>query len=305
MKIVFAGTPDVAVPSLEALIAAGHDLVAVITRPDAPAGRGRKLQPSPVAQWAQSHNIETLKPQSAKDPNTVLRLKELAPDCCPVVAYGNLITRELLAIPQHGWVNLHFSKLPAWRGAAPIQRAIINGDPTWAATTFELVPALDAGPTYRNCEILADPHGTSGEALQQLSELGADLLVQTLADIAVGISPTQQPEVGITLAPKLTVEEAHIVWTDSAIKLDRLIRGCNPAPGAWTSFRGERFKILTCEVVSEENTPGEIIATKRDVVIGTGSQSLRLGYVQPVGKKPMAAADWARGVTFNNKETLV
>lgn len=304
VRIVFAGTPEVAVPSLDALLAVGHEVVAVLTRPDAPSGRGRRLTPSPVAARAAELGIGALKPASAKDPDLLARLTALAPECCPVVAYGNLITRDLLAVPRHGWVNLHFSELPAWRGAAPVQRAIIAGDEHWAATTFELVPALDAGPVYRTLVLPADPRGTAGEALDLLARHGAQLLVDTLTDIAAGIRPTPQPQAGITLAPKIEVDDARLDLSRDAVTLDRLIRGCNPAPGAWTTFRGERFKILRATPVDDVLPAGELRPGKRDLLVGTGTTALRLDEVQGVGKKPMRGADWARGIAFEGTEVL-
>lgn len=306
MRIVFAGTPEVAIPSLDALVAAGHDVAAVVTRPDAPAGRGRRLAPSPVAARAAELGIDVLKPVSARGPELVDALTAIAPDCCPVVAYGNLVPQVVLDVPVHGWVNLHFSLLPAWRGAAPVQRAIIAGDDVLGASTFELVQALDAGPVYRTLELPTPPRITSGEALDLLAREGAQLLVDTLADIAAGARPTAQPDEGLSLAPKLTVEEARLDLTGPAEGIDRLVRGCNPAPGAWTTFRGERFKVLlaTPDEAAEPLAPGELRATKRTLHVGTGTVPLLLESVQPVGKKPMSGADFARGITLEAGEVL-
>ena len=306
MRLVFAGTPDVAVPSLEALLDSDHEVVAVVTRPDAPSGRGRRLQASPVAERADREGLEILKPERPRDPDFIARLIDLAPDCCPVVAYGALIPQQVIEIPAHGWVNLHFSLLPAWRGAAPVQHAVINGDPVTGAATFSLVRELDAGPVYRTITEPIGPTDTAGDLLHRLSVSGARLLVETLDGIAAGdLEPTPQPTDGISLAPKITVEDAKINWADSAVAVDRLVRGCNPAPGAWSTFRGERFKINSATPDDRDDLgPGVLEITKRSVRVGTGRGSLLLGQVQAQGKKPMQAADWARGVQFAADESL-
>jgi len=302
---VFAGTPAVALPSLDALLDSTHEVVAVVTRPDAPSGRGKKLQPSPVAQRAAELGIETLKPVRPREADFVSRLTELAPDCCPVVAYGALLPQAVLDIPTHGWVNLHFSLLPAWRGAAPVQHAVLAGDPVTGATTFQLVAAMDAGPVYATVsETIADTD-TAGDLLTRLSISGSELLLATMNGISADLlTAVPQSDVGVTLAPKLTVEDARIDWKLSATRLDRLIRGCSPAPGAWSTFQGDRLKINAARPVDEVLPPGVLAATKRTVRVGTGTQALELGEVQAAGKKPMRAADWARGVTFVEAEVL-
>ncbi len=292
--------------SLEALLASRHEVVAVVTRPDAPSGRGRRLQPSPVAARAAEAGLEILRPDRPRNPEFVDRLTGLAPDCCPVVAYGALIPQRVIDIPAHGWVNLHFSLLPAWRGAAPVQHAIIHGDTVTGASTFALVKEMDAGPVYAAItEPIADTD-TAGDLLQRLAVSGAELLVHTLDRIETGqVQPVAQPSQGVSLAPKITVEDARIDWQQPAVAIDRLIRGCHPSPGSWTSFRAERFKINSAR--PDDNTdlaPGLIRADKRSVRVGTGAGSLVLGQVQAQGKKPMQAADWARGVQFAAQERL-
>jgi methionyl-tRNA formyltransferase len=306
VRLVFAGTPEVSVTALEAIVASGHELVAVVTRPDAPAGRGRKLVASPVAQYAeQLGGVEILKPVKPSDPEFLSRLKEIAPDCCPVVAYGGLLPQAALDIPEHGWINLHFSVLPAWRGAAPVQHSIISGDDVTGASTFRIVKALDAGPVYG---VLTEPIGandTSGDLLTRLSVSGAKLLVDTLDGIEAGIlQAVEQPSDGVTIAPKLTVEDAEINLKHPAQQIDRLVRGCNPAPGAWTMFRGERLKVLATAPTDDELAPGVLEATKSSVKVGTGSKAIELVTVQPQGKKPMAGADWARGVRITADDQL-
>jgi methionyl-tRNA formyltransferase len=299
VRIVFAGTPEVALPPLDAVLASRHEVVAVLTRPDAPAGRGKRLTPSPVARRAAELGIETLKPSRPRDEDFVARLTEIAPDCCPVVAYGALLPQRVLDVPARGFVNLHFSLLPAWRGAAPVQHALIAGDRTTGATTFQIVLELDAGPTYLSLTEPVRDTDTSGELLQRLSERGADLLVRTLDGIEDGsLQPTPQPEDGVSFAPKLEVADARIDWTAPAEVIDRQIRGCTPEPGAWTVFGGERLKVGPVTAADGDLAPGALDVTKASVRVGTGTRPLLLGRVQPAGKKPMPAADWARGVAF-------
>ena len=307
MRIVFGGTPDVAIPSLDALADSRHKLVAVVTRPDAPSGRGKKLTASPVAQRAAELGIEVLKPQRPRDEDFVTRLTELAPDCCPVVAYGALLPQRVLDIPRHGWVNLHFSLLPAWRGAAPVQHAILAGDQTTGATTFRIVFELDAGPIFATVTEPIRPGDTAGDLLHRLSLSGARLLVDTLDGIENGtLTATPQPETDaqVSYASKINVEDARIDWTQPADVLDRLIRACAPAPGAWTTFRAERFKINSALISDAVLAPGALQISKRAVRVGTATQALELHEIQAQGKKPMAAADWARGVTFEPEPRL-
>jgi methionyl-tRNA formyltransferase len=305
VRIVFAGTPEVAVPSLDALVDSRHEVVAVVTRPDAPSGRGKKLMASPVATRAAELGLETLKPERPRDENFVARLTDIAPDCCPVVAYGALLPQRVLDIPVHGWVNLHFSLLPAWRGAAPVQRAILAGDRTTGATTFRIVRELDAGPTFANITEPIHDSDTAGDLLQRLAVRGAQLLLDTLNGIEDGtLSPQAQPETEVSYASKISVEDARIDWTQPADAIDRLIRGCAPAPGAWTTFCGERFKINSAQLTDDTLSPGALEITKRSVQVGTGTKAIELGVVQAQGKKPMAAADWARGSSFDDHPRL-
>jgi methionyl-tRNA formyltransferase len=307
VRIVFGGTPDVAIPSLDALAESHHELAAVITRPDAPSGRGKRLTASPVARRAAELGLEVLKPQRPRAEEFVSRLIELAPDSCPVVAYGALLPQRLLDIPRHGWVNLHFSLLPAWRGAAPVQHAILAGDQITGATTFRIVLELDAGPIFATVTEAIGPDDTAGDLLHRLSLSGARLLVDTLDGIEAGtLTPTPQPETDaqVSYASKITVEDAEMDWSQPAEVVDRLIRACFPAPGAWTTFEGDRFKINSAQISGKVLSPGALEITKRSVHVGTGTGALELGEVQAQGKKPMAAADWARGVTFDLEPRL-
>jgi methionyl-tRNA formyltransferase len=299
MRVVFAGTPEVALPSLRALVASRHDVVAVVTRPDAPAGRGRSLRPSPVAALADELGIEVLKPERPSDPAFQTRLRELAPDACPVVAYGALVPASALEIPAHGWVNLHFSVLPAWRGAAPVQRAIWAGDEVTGATTFRLVKELDAGPVFGVVTERIRATDTAGDLLGRLAETGAQLLVATMDGLEDGsVEAREQSGDGLSLAPKVLVEEAEVDWSTPAVQIDRMIRACTPAPGAWTTLHGERVKVgpVSPHGEAQHLAPGEISIGKNHVDVGTGTGSVRLGEVKAFGKKQMPAAAWARGV---------
>lgn len=307
MRIVFAGTPEVALPSLDAIAASPHELVGVVTRPDAPAGRGRRLVASPVAQRAEELGVPVLKPEHPRDPAFQEELAALAPDCCPVVAYGALLPQSALDIPSHGWVNLHFSLLPAWRGAAPVQHALWAGDEFTGATTFRIVRELDAGPTFGVMTERVRPGDTAGDLLGRLAEGGAQLLVATLDGLQSGeIEAREQPADGVTFAPKITVEDARVDWAEPAVGVDRRIRACTPAPGAWTTLAEDRVKLGPVSLTDETGlAPGELRVAKSDVLVGTGSAAVRLGEVKAFGKKQMPAADWARGLRLEPGARLV
>jgi methionyl-tRNA formyltransferase len=299
MRVVFAGTPEAALPSLDAIADSAHELVGVVTRPDAPAGRGRTLAASPVAQRAQELGVPVLKPDHPRDPDFQDALRGLAPDCCPVVAYGALLPRSALEIPVHGWVNLHFSVLPAWRGAAPVQHAIWAGEEVTGATTFRIVPALDAGPVYGVMTETIRPRDTAGELLGRLAEGGAGLLVATLDGLAEGaLEARDQQAEGVTLAPKITVADAQVEWSETAAAVDRRVRACTPGPGGWSTYDGERIKLgpVTIDADHEPLPPGRLAVSKNAVHVGTATRAVRLGEVKAFGKRQMPAADWARGV---------
>ncbi|HSI25986.1 MAG TPA: methionyl-tRNA formyltransferase [Aeromicrobium sp.] len=300
MRIVFAGTPETALPSLEALIASRHDVDAVLTRPDAAAGRGRQLRPSPVAALARDHGIDVLSPVNPSDPAFLDQLGEIAPHCCPIVAYGALLRREALDIPEFGWVNLHFSVLPAWRGAAPVQRALMAGDAVTGATVFSLVEELDAGPVLATITERIRDEDTAGTLLARLAREGANLLVDVLDHIEGGdAGAIAQPVDGVSYAHKITTADARIRWDAPAFAIDRLIRGCTPVPGAWTELDGIHLKLGPVSVTENADLqPGEVAIGKRAVHVGTATADVRLGEVQPPGKRPMPAADWGRGLRF-------
>jgi methionyl-tRNA formyltransferase len=301
MRLVFAGTPQAAVPALDALLTSSHEVVAVLTRPDAPAGRGRRVESSPVARRAASQGLEVLAPARVRDPSFHERLRQIAPDCCPMVAYGALIPQSALDIPAFGWVNLHFSVLPAWRGAAPVQHAILHGDDVTGASTFRVVAELDAGPVYGVLTEPVRPDDTSGGLLERLAHAGAELLVATLDGIEAGtLTAIPQPAEGISFAPKITPADARVDWKLPALAVDRLIRACTPDPGAWTEHEGARLKLGPVSVSDPPSgrnlEPGDLLAERHAVFVGTGSRPVRLGDVQAEGKRLMQASDWARGL---------
>jgi methionyl-tRNA formyltransferase len=303
MRIVFAGTPEPALPSLIRLIdSARHEVVAVLTRPDAASGRRGKPAPSPVAQLALEHGIPVLRPERPNSDEFVSQLAELAPEACAVVAYGALLRDGLLAVPDHGWINLHFSLLPAWRGAAPVQAAIAAGDTVSGATTFQIEPALDSGPVYGVVTETIRPTDTAGDLLGRLSSSGAALLATTLDGIADGsLTPVPQPSDGVTMAPKVTVDDARVRWDLPAHVVERRIRAFTPNPGAWTVIGELRLKLGPVTVdEADPLAPGAIRVERNRVRVGTASQPVLLGSVQPPGKKPMDAAAWARGARLDD-----
>lgn len=308
MRLLFAGTPAAAVPSLEALLDSRHEVVAVLTRPDARSGRGRASAPSEIKARALEAGLEVLTPARPRDDDFQARLRELAVDAAPVVAYGSLIPPALLDVPVHGWVNLHFSVLPAWRGAAPVQHAIIAGDDVSGASTFRLEAGLDTGPVFGLLTETIRPRDTAGDLLGRLAVAGAGLLVRTLDALEDGIlSPVVQSTDGVSLAPKLEVEDARVRWSQPAHTVDRLVRGCTPAPGAWTTLPdGSRLGLAPVVPVPDvtDLAPGQLLVGKKEVLVGTGGHAVRLTEVTPAGKRPMAAADWARGARLGSDPVL-
>lgn len=303
MRLVFAGTPEPAVPSLERLIrSARHEVVAVITRPDAVAGRGRKVVRSPIGALADAHGIEVLTPERPSDPEFLARLTDLAPECAPVVAYGALLPQKVLDIPALGWVNLHFSLLPAWRGAAPVQAAIASGDDMTGASAFRLEAGMDTGPVYGVVTERIRATDTAGDLLGRLADSGAVLLESVLDGLADGtITAVPQPGDGVSYAPKVAVEEARIRWDRTAVVIDRHVRSVTPAPGAWTTIGDVRVKVGPLTLTDDRLEPGEISVTKSDFLVGTSTVAVRLDRIQPQGKKQMSALDWARGARLDAK----
>ncbi len=298
LRLLFAGTPQAAVPSLEALLASGHEVAAVLTRPDARSGRGRRTSRSPVAERADAAGLPVLTPRSPREPDFLAALADLAVDCAPVVAYGALVPPAALEVPPRGWVNLHFSLLPAWRGAAPGEHARMAGDEVTGACTFLLERGLDTGPVYGLVTEPIGPRDTAGDLLGRLAVSGARLLVATLDGIEAGtLDPRPQPADGVSLAPRIETADARVDWDLPAHVVDRRVRGVTPAPGAWTTWRGERLGLGPVEPLptSLALEPGEVSVGPTGVVVGTGRGAVRLGDVQPAGRRMHPAADWARG----------
>jgi methionyl-tRNA formyltransferase len=298
VRILFAGTPLIACPTLAVLDDhPDHEVVAALTRPDAAQGRHRTPRPSPVAEEAARRRIPVIKARSLRSGQAREVISALDIDVAVVVAYGALIPPDLLERPQHGWINLHFSVLPRWRGAAPVQHAVMAGDATTGATVFRLVEELDAGPVYVSRSYPIAATDTSGTLLRRLAEQATDLVTATLRDIAEGVEPVPQPTTGITVAPKITPDDARLDPSWSAADVDHLVRGTSPAPGAWGELDGERFKVLLTRIweADESLAPGELKATKKHLLMGTGRGTVELVTVQAFGKRAMAGADWARG----------
>ncbi len=311
MRLILAGTPEPALPVLHALLGSHHEVVAVLTRPDAPKGRGRTLHPSPVSAAAQEAGVRVLTPRSLRDPDAVAELARVIADegvdAVPVVAYGNLVPPALLDAPRHGWLNLHFSLLPAWRGAAPVQHAIRAGDTRTGASVFRLEAGLDTGPVFDTVERDIAPTDTSGDLLAALAGEGAALMLRVLDGLEAGTAAaTPQPEDGATLAPKIEVADARVDLTRPAADVDRLIRATTPAPGAWTADpAGRRLKLRPVRPLGDDEArdaqsagslaPAEVRVERRRVLVGTGAGIVELGEVAPAGKSWMAADAWARG----------
>jgi methionyl-tRNA formyltransferase len=323
MRLLFAGTPAAAVPTLDALLESRHQVAGVITRPAARAGRGLKVAQSPVAQRASEAGIEVLTPAKPSEPDFLSRLREIGPDCCPVTAYGALLPQAALDIPPQGWINLHFSVLPAWRGAAPVQHAIMRGDDVTGATTFRIVRELDAGPVYGVVTEAIRPADTAGDLLERLSRAGAELMVATLDGIESGeLEAREQPADGVSLAPKITPADAEVDWRKPAVAIGRQVRACTPEPGAWTELDGVRIKLWPVTLVPSSPAPsslavgsqaaagsplapGELRIAGQGVLAGTGSAPVMLGDVQATGKRRMPAGDWARGLRLNGRSAVL
>ncbi len=303
LRLVFAGTPAVAVPALDELVKGPHEIAAVITREDAALGRKRVLTPSPVASAAQELHLATIK-ANRLDASVTERVADLRPDLGVIVAYGGLVREPLLSLPRHGWINLHFSLLPRWRGAAPVQRALMAGDAVTGASVFQLVPELDAGDVFAEATRAVGAFETAGDVLDALAGIGARLLAETVDAIADGTAHASAQTGEPTLAPKLTIDDARIDLTgDAGAAFDR-IRGVTPEPGAFVMLADQRFKILEAKPAPDQSAlPARRAALiDKRVLVGTGSHPLELVTVQPAGKRPMAAADWWRGLADDEVE---
>ncbi|WP_062466407.1 methionyl-tRNA formyltransferase [Demequina maris] len=308
MRLIFAGTPEIAVPTLAALEGAGHEIVAVLTQPDARGKRGRTLHPSPVKAYALERGLDVWTPEKASAPEVVSRIEELEVDAAAVVAYGQILRPALLAAVRLAWVNLHFSVLPTWRGAAPVQRAIMAGDDVTGASTFVIEKGLDTGPVIGTLTERIRATDTAGDLLERLAQLGAPLMVQSLEALDSGIArPAPQSEDDISYAHKLTREDAYVRWDLAAHVVDRRIRGCTPAPGAWTTLPdGSVAKLgpVSPRVQRAGTAPGQVRFEEGEVLVGTGTEPVALGWIAPAGKKPMDAAAWWRGARLGESAQL-
>lgn len=295
LRIVFAGSPAAAVPSLRALAGGPHEVAAVVTREDAPLGRKRILTPTPVASAAEELGLPVLKANRLGP--LAEEIAAFAPDLGVVVAYGGLIREPILSEPRLGWINLHFSVLPRWRGAAPVQRAIIAGDRTTGASVFRLVPELDAGPVFGSFEQPIGRHETAGHLLETLAVSGAELLVRVVDELAGGTAVAVAQEGEVTLAPKLELEDGRLDWARPATELDARVRGTTPEPGAFAMVGGDRLKVLDALIGYDDAPlpPGEFALRAGRLLVGTATEPLQLVRVHPAGKVAMAAADWWRG----------
>lgn len=302
MRVLFAGTSEAAVPALHALLSSSHDVVGVITRPDARAGRGRTLRASPVAEQAAAQHLPTFKSTTLRSEEAAGFVQDAAPDVACVVAFGVLVPDELLRVPRHGWVNLHFSVLPAWRGAAPVQHALMAGDTVTGASTFRIDSGLDTGPVFGTITEPVRADDTGGSLLERLAGHGAALLVATVDGLQRGdLHPVPQPSEGVSLAPKITVADARLQWHRPALALERQVRACHPVPGAWTEVGQERLKVWSAQVADDvrDLAPGQLQIAKDAVLIGTGSCALQLRTVQAAGRAVTDAVAWARGARLD------
>ena len=292
MQIAVAATPEVALPTLEALLASGHDLVAVITQPDRPAGRGLTLKESPVAIWAKDRGITVRKPVDQAE----LKIAVTDIDLVITIGFGVIIKEEILNLPKHGFINLHFSLLPKWQGAAPVQRAIEAGDETTGVTVFKLDKGMDTGPIYRQKEIAMPDEATTSSLLQDLGIIGAPVVLDAIIAIESDEIPLVQSEIGRSRAEKLSKDEGRIDWQLPSKKIERKIRAFYPAPGAWTTFRDEALKIESANArESKAGQPGQILLEGKELFVCTSEGSLQIFSVKPAGKGSMPAMDWVNG----------
>lgn len=310
MRVVFAGTPTPAATALQALLDSHHDVVAVLTRPDAPRGRGRRLYPSPVSELAEAHDVPVIKTSTLRDESVIDSLAEYKPDCIPVVAYGALVPPNVLTLPRWGWVNLHFSLLPRWRGAAPVQRAIEAGDKETGVTVFRIEEGLDTGDIFASVPADIADDDTAGSLMERLTDQGAQVLVDTLDSIENGsATPTPQSDDGATYAKKISTEDTRIDWNKPASTVDQSIRAVTPDPGAWTLLEDDRIRVGAVQPIFDPRdpiekslalSPGEIAWKKNRAWVGTADYPVQLGSVQAPGKKMMEAGAWVRGAHLAN-----
>lgn len=297
MRVVVAATANVAIPTLEWLLKSEHQLLHVVTTPDSKAGRGKSLNESPIAKWAGEKSVKVFKPSASEE--LIAAFKDC--DIAIAIAYGKILNEEILSIPKFGFLNLHFSLLPAYRGAAPVQRALLNGDKISGISVFKLDENLDTGPLYFQQVYEIPAMANSGKVLEDLSRIGALCFKEVLIDIANGKIPTPQSDSGISFAPKVSKDEALIQWSNKSRQIINLISAFTPAPGAWTRFRGQTVRIVevSAQRYSHELAPGSLCAEAKKLFVGTGDSSIQILRVIPSGKKEMLASDWLNGARLN------
>ncbi len=293
-----AATPDVAIPTLNWLITSEHQLLSVITQPDRPAGRGRTLKESVISEWARENDVPCFKPASVTETATLIE----GADVLLTIGYGVLLPEELLSIPMHGCLNLHFSLLPRWRGAAPVQRAIEAGDPVSGVTVFQLDPGMDTGPIYSVKRFALDSDITSDELFSELGALGVEAVEDSLNAIKAGIRPEPQKSDGATRAMKISKEECEINWNLDAQLISQKIRAFTSSPGAWTRFRGEVVKIDSVNISEETLQPGLLKVVNNELLVGTSSNAVSMGFLTPAGKSRMDAKSWLNGARLGDGE---
>ena len=298
MRIIVAATPGVAVPTLDWLLDSEHVLAAVITQPDRPAGRGRELKGSVVSQWAHENSVECFKPQDLTE--TALLVRDC--DVLLTIGYGVLLPTEILKLPRHGCLNLHFSLLPRWRGAAPVQRAIEAGDSLSGVTVFQLDEGMDTGPIFSTKRFALDNDITSDELLIELAELGVEAVMESLQAITDGKRPTSQSGEGATKASKITKQECEIDWNLSAQVISQKVRAFTSNPGAWTRFRGDTLKIDSVSLGDSSLKPGTVHFVNKKLIVGTGTNALAVGFLTPSGKARMDALSWINGARITDGE---
>lgn len=299
MRLAVAASPSVALPTLRALLDSEHEVVRVFSQPDRMAGRGKKLTPTPVSAWARERSLEVVTPE---------RALELAPylediDCVVTIGYGLLLPEEILALPSRGFINLHFSLLPRWRGAAPVQRAIEAGDEVTGVTVFQLDAGMDTGPIYTMHRFALDEDITADELFTELGELGVEAVEETLTMIEKGIRPQPQNESGASRAFKLSRDEGEIKWEESAERVSAKVRAFTSHPGAWTHFRGKIIKIRISGISQQQLAPGEVALLNKELLIGTSTFAIRIDSITSEGKAPIPAASWAHGMRLNAGES--
>ena len=300
MRLCVAATPKVAIPTLDYLLLSNHELISVITQPDRPSGRGQKSRESEVSQWAAQNNVTCHKPQGEQETLAAL----IDADLLLTIGYGVILPTSVISLPTHGSINLHFSLLPRWRGAAPVQRAIEAGDSVSGVTVFALDEGMDTGPIYLEKRFALDADITSDELLNELADLGVEAVAQALTLIEQGVRPHAQSSEGATRAMKISKGDAQIDWNQSAEVISQKIRAFTSNPGAWTNFRESTLKVFTPTITDFPLPPGELLLKEKKLYIGTSTFAIEIGEVQPSGKALMPASSWVNGVRLDSGERL-